>query len=143
MLFVLDSTYLRGNQNVSNAGNTVGAPEYAADSGNLYTIKKIYKADPTKHTFNNGGYEDRFRIVLDSNVPFAGTTTATATTGFGKATGNNNVGIVGLFKFTPATTGNYEYVSQCSGRGACIEGVCECFHGYTSENCGIQSAHAL
>ena len=47
----------------------------AADSGDLYTISKIYKEDPTASTFTSLGHEDRFRIVLDKNIPFAGTTT--------------------------------------------------------------------
>merc|ERR1712022_26091 len=39
------------------------------------TIEKIYKADPTDTTYTDLGHEDRFRIVLDKNIPFAGTST--------------------------------------------------------------------
>merc|ERR1711998_323440 len=119
MLFIVDSNYLLYSQNVS--------PFVAV-----------------------GGHEDRFRIVLDKNIPFAGTTTTTSTTAattsaasFGMKSDNANVGIVGLFKFTPATTGNYEFVSQCSGRGSCVDGACECFKGYTKDDCGTQSAYAV
>jgi len=45
------------------------------------------------------------------------------------------------------TTGDetYEYVSQCSNRGLCNseEGLCECFKGYTNDNCDMQSAIAV
>ena len=73
--------------------------------------------------------------MLDQNIPFAGTTTSTSTASgeFGKRTGDNHVGIVNLFKFTPATTGNYEFVSQCSNRGSCLEGTCECYRGYAKD----------
>ena len=88
--------------------------------------------------------------MLDKNIPFAGTTTTTSTTAattsaasFGMKSDNVNVGIVGLFKFTPATTGNYEFVSQCSGRGSCVDGLCECFKGFTKDDCGTQSAYAV
>jgi len=52
---------------------------------------------------------------------------------------------VQLLKFTPASTGNYEYVSMCSNRGLCNsdDGLCECFKGYTNDNCDTQSSLAV
>merc|ERR1711988_306880 len=145
MLFVVDTANLYVSQNVSTPSNYVSFPAAVADSGDLYTISKIYKADPTSTTFVPTGVEDRFRIVLDKNIPFAGTVTTTSTVSgeFGDRTGLTNVGTVGLFKFSPATTGNYEFVSQCSGRGSCVDGLCECFKGYTKDDCGTQSAYAV
>jgi hypothetical protein len=149
MLFVVDTKNLRASQNVSYACTTdcLSLADGSADSGDLYTITKIYKEDPSATTFNKIGFEDRYRIVLDKNIPFAGTTTTTSTaTGsgsFGQKADAVNVGVVGLFKFTPATTGNYEFVSQCSGRGSCVDGACECFKGYTKDDCGTQSAYAV
>merc|ERR1711988_1869191 len=81
MLFVVDTKNLVASQNVSYAGNTLSVADGSADSGDLYTITKIYKEDPSATTFNKIGFEDRYRIVLDKNIPFAGTTTATATVG--------------------------------------------------------------
>jgi len=50
-----------------------------------------------------------------------------------------------IIKFEPAETGKYEYVSQCSNRGTCdtSSGLCQCFKGYTGDDCSIQSALAV
>merc|ERR1712054_642727 len=39
---------------------------YHLNTGTYYTIKKIYKADPTNITFTK--MEDRYRIVVDSGI---------------------------------------------------------------------------
>ena len=156
MLFVVDSTFLAYYQNVTRDSPSGSQAMYASgystrpDSGDLYTITKIYKQDPTATTFQSSGHEDRYRIVLDKNIPFAGTTTSTsdiqgtaAQPGFGAKIGGVKVGIVNLFKFSPATTGNYEFTSECSNRGSCVDGVCECYKGYTMDDCGVQSAYAV
>ncbi|CAK4080206.1 unnamed protein product [Aphanomyces euteiches] len=45
----------------------------------------------------------------------------------------------------PPTTGYYEYVSECSGRGLCARdtGICQCFKGYTDDNCDNQNILAF
>merc|ERR1712196_285594 len=75
-----------------------------------YTIKKIYKEDPTALTWDR---EDRFRIILDKNIPFEASEkvqfqSTNATSGW-----LSKRGIVNLFKFSPATTGNYDFVAPC------------------------------
>jgi hypothetical protein len=59
----------------------------------------------------------------------------------------NLSGSVAIWKFTPSTTGaeQYTHTSQCSNRGICDteSGVCQCFAGYTNDNCDTQSALAV
>jgi hypothetical protein len=150
MLFVIDSNYYAGEFHkgtvqrpdgvklLSSTAATYGSPA-THESGNIYTIKKIYKEDPTVDTFK---VEDRYRIVVDKNIPFDGsyTTSFTANLTFHPTT---NRGIVNIFKFSPATTGNYDFVASCSNRGTCDEGTCECFKGYTNDNCDVQSSLAV
>jgi len=85
--------------------------------------------------------EDRYRITVDKNINWDGSTISnpdfrddTSTTGY-----------VQIVKFTPATTGTFTYVSQCSNRGLCNgdDALCECFKGYTNDNCDTQSSLAV
>merc|ERR1711998_474729 len=124
MLFVVDTTNLAYYQNFTleapTGSQAMFSPTYEADSGDLYTIENIYKADPTDTTYTDLGHEDRFRIVLDKNIPFAGTST------------NQK----GYYAYT--NTDN-QFVSECSNRGSCVDGVCECYKGYTKDDCATQS----
>lgn len=54
--------------------------------------------------------------------------------------------ILFVYEITPPEDAyKYKYVSQCSGRGICDTqiGVCDCFKGYTNDNCDTQSILAL
>lgn len=50
-----------------------------------------------------------------------------------------------VYKFVPHADSNYQYVAECANRGICDgeSGVCECFPGYTNDNCDTQSSIAL
>ena len=52
------------------------------------------------------------------------------------------IGLQMVVKFDTSGAESYEYVAPCSGRGLCNEGNCECFAGYTGDNCNLQSALA-
>ena len=108
-----------------------------ADTTDLYTITKIWKAEETATTAT---LEDKFRITVDKNINWDGSKVA-------DPDGDNalNTGSVQIVKFTPATTGTFTYVSQCSNRGLCNgdDALCECFKGYTNDNCDTQSSLAV
>ena len=143
LLFVIDSNFLTSSYDPGFNGGAADPGAYGEpglfETGNLYKIERIYQEPPSAETWER---EDRYRIVLDKNVPFSG---ATTTDLFEHLHGNTTLapaafGVVNLFKFTPAATGNYDYATPCSNRGTCDEGLCSCFKGYTGDNCAVQSA---
>merc|ERR1711990_1342565 len=109
-----------------------------ADTADLYTITKIWTAQMTATT--TSWKEDRYRITVDKNINWDGSTLASPDGSSTKTTG-----YVQIVKFTPATTGTFTYVSQCSNRGLCNgdDALCECFKGYTNDNCDTQSSLAV
>merc|ERR1719261_956461 len=93
-------------------------------------------------------YQDKYRTVLDKHVPFAGDELFEDSAFVGTdhtTTGVRFIAYVNIFKFSQATTGTYTYVSECSNRGVCDSevGVCECFKGYTNDDCSVQSSLAV
>lgn len=50
-----------------------------------------------------------------------------------------------IYKFFPSKKSTYNYVAPCSNRGVCdtTSGLCQCFPGYTSDDCHEQSSLAI
>jgi len=114
-------------------GNTLAAarttnPIYP----NMYKVKKIFRDDKVfNNDLNNPHNENlRHQMILDYG----------SNTKYSYHLGGGHPAAV--YKFRPAST--YTYVSQCSNHGICDEstGLCQCFAGYTSDNCGVQNALA-
>jgi len=89
-------------------------PEYL----NIYQVQKIEITPPK---VNDGR---RNKITLDYGV------------------NKNYFAAADAYLYKLTTVNTYTYVSQCSGRGLCDNamGTCDCFKGYTMDNCGTQSA---
>jgi hypothetical protein len=99
---------------------------------NLYTVEKIYqtqftKNDPLRPAYNqfNGTY------VIETDIA----------TNWGAVSSEHFF----VYKFFPSSESSYTYVSQCSNRGICNtdSGLCECFHGYTNDDCSSQNSLAV
>ena len=84
---------------------------------NIYTIEKI-------GVRRDSNYTSRLEITLDKGINFAHVAKANA------------------YKFYPPTGASW--AKECSDRGNCNTdtGLCECFIGYTSDDCSKQNTLA-
>lgn len=98
---------------------------------NLYHVEKIYQTQfseahdiSTRNNFNG-----TFVIETDISTNWASVQPE----------------LFHVYKFFPSSDSSYTYVSQCSNRGLCNHdsGLCECFHGYTNDDCSRQSSLAV
>jgi len=102
---------------------------------NIYQIMKISRENRQDMglEFGSDSHETfRYQIVLDYGVN-ARYNKVDATT----------VNGVRIFKFTPPAA-PVTWVGQCSQRGICdtSSGLCQCFPGYTSDDCSVMNALA-
>jgi len=107
---------------------------------NMYQVMKISRenreaVENTKSSdiTDSGAFEQyRYQIVLDYGMNARYPMTA--------ADSDNKARI---FKFTPPTTA-VTWVAQCSNRGICDggSGICQCFPGYSGDDCSTMNALA-
>mmetsp|Transcript_8611 Transcript_8611/g.14308 ORF Transcript_8611/g.14308 Transcript_8611/m.14308 type:complete len:741 (-) Transcript_8611:146-2368(-) len=128
---------LSTNSGTHNAADLAANPVYP----NIYQVKKISREDKTRtdRPKTNYGIWDseqvRNQIVLDysMNADFVWTG------GVGETTDTSAV----VYKFyPPSISQRYDYAGECSNRGICNKatGLCDCFPGYSSDNCGMVNA---
>lgn len=98
---------------------------------NLYRVDKIYQKQfheqhPTDSSENH--FNGTFVIETDIATNYA-----------------SRAESFYLYKFFPNSESSYTYVSECSNRGICNEdtGLCECFSGYTDDDCSSQNSLAV
>ena len=148
------------------AGLTDAEVDQSATAGNMYEVVKVGVNPMSSST---AATEDRYYFVVDKVINWDGSATVARSTSRDDAdktaTGNGQdpyeqiwmshlnlpsvgvtmaqkIGLQMVVKFDTSGAESYEYVAPCSGRGLCNEGNCECFAGYTGDNCNLQSALA-
>merc|ERR1711988_2093332 len=150
-----DKVFLFNSMALPPASADTDAPTISESTGNMYEVVKIGVNPISATTYDT---EDRFYFVVDKVINYDGSATKTraSLSSLSSVWGSDNdatnknemgqkVGTQLVVKFEPSADDQYEFVAQCSGRGLCNgdSGLCECFTGYTNDNCDQQSALAV
>lgn len=97
---------------------------------NLYHVDKIYQKQFFKDdsVATNNHFNGTYVIETDLSTNYA-----------------SRAKSFYLYKFFPSTDSTYTYVAECSNRGLCNKdsGLCECFNGYTNDDCSSQNSLAV
>jgi len=116
---------------------------------NIYQVKKISRERKQSILDNFESEKVRNQIKLDyaMNARYNWFGGKTKNVNNDDGTSLTQDTLASIYRFHPATNnadGGYKYATQCSNRGICNNesGECECFHGYTSDNCGSINALA-
>jgi hypothetical protein len=136
-------------------------PELNPPFINLYRAERVYTESPThsvKDRWKNANLGPTIKDNTLSYLTHQITTDVSTNWGvsvggtdiFGDQSNNKYLDDVNrakfhVYKFFPSEESTYSYVAECSNRGLCnrVSGLCECFGGYTADNCDEQSSLAL
>mmetsp|Transcript_16738 Transcript_16738/g.16831 ORF Transcript_16738/g.16831 Transcript_16738/m.16831 type:complete len:712 (+) Transcript_16738:80-2215(+) len=124
--------------NSSSYTSKAANPKYL----NIYQLKKIFRDDKPEESLARGTDTGRARHQLKFDM---GTN---AVYSYGEIPDTYSSGFATMarvYKFTPPASGGIHYAGECSGRGICdtASGTCQCFPGYTNDDCSVQNAMAL
>ena len=157
LLFLVDGCWGGGDGAAGTVSPFFGGPDVTHscpdissvnyDTGNLYTVRRVYKAPMAADSATGPSDPDAGELVntniieVDASLGWDGASGQDP-----ENTGNGNTGLVTLFHFSPPSGVNEKlpYVSECSGRGNCDRetGLCNCFQGYWHQDCSVQNSMA-
>ena len=115
-----------GDRTVESKTSNVNFP-------NIYTVKKI---GVTNRVANGDSLTSRQEIVLDYSLNTQYLNSGAST-------------LAHVYKFYPPqgsnADGGYRFAAPCAGRGVCNtdNGLCECFAGFSDDNCNCINALAV
>jgi len=124
---------------------------------NLYEVERIWREFPTlanyqTDTANPLGIDTQHKILLNVGVNArfnfdrdeAGNDESTVASSIGSTVDCTAYVYKWMYNTTKYTNSGYDYAGQCSNRGLCNyeTGVCDCFTGYTNDNCDTQNVLA-
>lgn len=130
-------------------------PEYNPPHINMYTAERLYTGDyqySVQDRFSRSNFASAAITNQENELHFmTHVITTNIATNWGAVVAGATTDVkfgrpqFHVYKFFPSTDSTYEYVAECSNRGICDtnSGICDCFAGYTSDDCSTQSSLAM
>lgn len=114
---------------------------------NIYEVQQIVREEKALDTYPSNPFDEKIRNIIkldygmNANYKWYGVKNAH---GYGLNAADTTASV---FKFHADPTnadGGYLYATQCSNRGICNQGTgdCQCFPGFSGDNCAIVNALA-